>query len=159
MPFVDAMEAVDASTTARPGKMNGDLLTFIQMVAFGVVGFGIIILTARSIFAALNKPTASLSLAGGAGGPDAQIAGGSIGSIGSIGSRTTAMVQQSNALGIEQSPAQGARPAIEEDENVTMNNIRGQMRASSVRKVVNLVDQHPDTTLGIIRGWISTDGG
>jgi flagellar M-ring protein FliF len=152
MPFVDAMEAVDGTPAARPGKANGDLLTFVQMVAFGVVGFGIIILTARSIFAALNKPGASLSLTSGAGAPAGQIAGGSIGS-------STASGQQSTTLGIEHSPAEGARPAIEEDENMTMNNIRGQMRASSVRKVVNLVDQHPDTTLGIIRGWISTDSG
>ena len=73
MPFVDAMEAVDAAPAGRPGKANADLITFIQMVAFGVVGFGIIILTARSIFAALNKPVAGLSLAVGAPG---QISGG-----------------------------------------------------------------------------------
>jgi flagellar M-ring protein FliF len=84
-----------------------------------------------------------------------QISGASIGSIGS----GTAGGQQSNVLGIEHSSAEGARAAIEEDDNMTMNNIRGQMRASSIRKVVNLVDQHPDTTLGIIRGWISTDNG
>ena len=70
MPFVDAMEAVDAAPPARPGKSNADLITFIQMVAFGVVGFGIIILTARSIFTALNKPVAGLSSGGWSAGPD-----------------------------------------------------------------------------------------
>jgi flagellar M-ring protein FliF len=40
-----------------------------------------------------------------------------------------------------------------------MNNIQGQIRGSSIRKVLHLVDQHPDTTLGIIRGWLATDGG
>jgi flagellar M-ring protein FliF len=150
MPFVDVMESVDAGTKLGPSKVNGDLLTFIQMVAFGVVGFGIIILTARSIFAALNKPVASLSLTATAGVPAGPVAGASIGS-------RIPMVQQSNALGIEHSPAAGPRPAIEEDDSLTLNNIKGQLRGSSVRKVVNLVDQHPDTTLGIIRGWISTD--
>jgi flagellar M-ring protein FliF len=81
MPFVDAMEAVDAAPPTRPGKSNADLITFIQMVAFGVVGFGIIILTARSIFTALNKPVTGLALAGGAPG---QISGGAAGSAGSI---------------------------------------------------------------------------
>jgi flagellar M-ring protein FliF len=42
---------------------------------------------------------------------------------------------------------------------VTMSNIQGQLRASSIRKVTQLVDRHPDTTLGIIRGWIATDHG
>ena len=40
---------------------------------------------------------------------------------------------------------------------MTMNNIQGQLRASSIRKVTQLVDRHPDTTLGIIRAWIATD--
>jgi flagellar M-ring protein FliF len=151
MPFVDPMEAVDAAPAARPGKATGDLVTFVQMVAFGVVGFGIIILTARSIFAALNKPPTSLSLAGGMAG---QIAGSSMGLSGS----SPAIGQPTGALGIEHSPSEGGRPAIAEDDTVTMNNVRGQMRASSIRKVVHLVDQHPDTTLGIIRGWISADG-
>jgi flagellar M-ring protein FliF len=145
MPFVDGMESVDTPPPARPGKVSGDLVTFVQMVAFGVVGFGIIILTARSIFTALNKPSPSLSLAGGpAGAITAGVA--------------SAPGQQTGALGIEHSPAQGGAPAIDDDDTVTMNNIRGQMRASSIRRVTTLVDQHPDTTLGIIRGWISTDG-
>ena len=132
--------------------MNADLITFVQMVAFGVVGFGIIILTARSIFAALNKPVAGLSLAVGAPG---QISGGAVGSAASI----AAGGQPGSVLGIGHSPGEGAHPESDEDESLTLSNIQGQLRASSVRKVVSLVDQHPDTTLGIIRGWISADSG
>jgi flagellar M-ring protein FliF len=40
-----------------------------------------------------------------------------------------------------------------------MNNIHGQLRASSIRKVTQLVDRHPDTTLGIIRAWMTADHG
>src|ERR1700712_2761774 len=69
MPFVSPMEVVDGSPVGRPAKANGDLITFVQMVAFGVVGFGIIILTARSIFAALNKQPVSLAMVGGGMGP------------------------------------------------------------------------------------------
>ncbi|HEX3575381.1 MAG TPA: flagellar basal-body MS-ring/collar protein FliF [Rhodopila sp.] len=150
MPFVDGMESVDTPPPARPVKVSGDLVTFVQMVAFGVVGFGIIILTARSIFAALNKPLPSLGLAGG---PAGAITAGA-----NTAGAAPAIAQQAGALGIEHSPAQGGASAMDDDDTVTMNNIRGQMRASSIRKVTTLVDQHPDTTLGIIRGWISTDG-
>jgi flagellar M-ring protein FliF len=148
MPFVDAMESVDTGPAARPGnKMNGDLVTFVQMVAFGVVGFGIIILTARSIFAALTKQPAALSIAGGG---QAQ-----------IGPGGTAEVtgQAGGALAIEHSSAEAARnaAAADDDETMNINNIQGQLRASSIRKVLKLVDQHPDTTLGIIRSWLSTD--
>jgi flagellar M-ring protein FliF len=144
MPFVDVMEAVDTTPPARPGKANGDLITFVQMIAFGIVGFGIIILTARSIFAVLNKPPPSLSLAGGLNGHGEEV-------------RNPVIGQRSAALGIDNKTAEAGRIAI--DDTVAVSNIQGQMKASSIRKVVQLVDQHPDTTLGIIRGWISTDVG
>ena len=147
MPFVATLDAVEGTPLGRPGKANGDLVTFLQMIAFGVVGFGIIILTARSIFAALNKPSTSLTLAGGAPG---QIMDG----------RGLAIGQQAGgALGIGHSGPTGGNPEIEDDDIVTMNNIQGQLRASSIRKVTQLVDRHPDTTLGIIRAWIATDHG
>ncbi|HBK08881.1 MAG TPA: flagellar M-ring protein FliF [Acetobacteraceae bacterium] len=144
LPFVNPIDATEGAPTPRTGKTNGDLITFIQVIAFGVVGFGIIILTARSIFTTLSRPATSLSLAGTPGG---EIAGGAAPALG----------QPTGTLGIEQAGAHGI--GTEDDDTVTMNNIQGQMRASSIRRVTALVDRHPDTTLGIIRGWISTDAG
>jgi flagellar M-ring protein FliF len=147
MPFVATLDAAEGTPLVRPGKSNGDLLTFVQMIAFGVVGFGIIILTARSIFATLKKQSTSLTLAGG---PAGEIAGVSTPGIGP---------QSVGALGIGHSGTGGAQAAAEDNDTLTMNNIQGQLRASSIRKVTQLVDRHPDTTLGIIRGWISTENG
>jgi flagellar M-ring protein FliF len=138
MQFVATAEAVDTAPVTGPGRVNGDLLTFLQMIAFGVVGFGIIILTARSIFATLNRQSTTMGLAGGAAG---EIAGGPA---------------AGGALGIGQGGAEGGS---DDDETIAMNNIQGQLRASSIRKVTQLVDMHPDTTLGIIRGWLATDLG
>ncbi len=146
MPFVTTLDAAEAAPVTRPAKANGDLITFVQMIAFGVVGFGIIILTTRSILTALNKPTTGLALAGAQHG---QMVG--VGSPGII-------QQASGALGIGHGvPESGF--AAEEDESIRLNQIQGQMRMSSIRKVTQLVDRHPDTTLGIIRGWIATDQG
>ena len=120
------------------------------MVAFGVVGFGIIILTARSIFAALSKPTVAMTMTESA----AEIAQGGVAAIGSA--------QQAGVLGIANGAAEGGGALTvigNDDDVVTMNNIQGQLRASAIRKVTQLVDRHPDTTLGIIRGWIATDHG
>jgi flagellar M-ring protein FliF len=146
MPFVDAMEVVDTSAPGKPAKMNSDLITFVQMVAFGVVGFGIIILTARSIVTTLNRQSATLSLPAGT---QTQIGGSEPG-------------QPGHALAITQNSGEAARApsgaAIEDDETIALGNIQGQLRASSIRKVLKLVDQHPDTTLGIIRGWMSSEG-
>jgi flagellar M-ring protein FliF len=149
MPFVDAMESVDPSLPGKPAKMNSDLITFVQMVAFGVVGLGIIILTARSIVAALNRQSATLSLPTSI---QMQIGGNEPGQL----------AGQPGALAIAQGGGDAARTrggaTVEEDETIALGNIQGQMRASSIRKVLKLVDQHPDTTLGIIRGWLSSEG-
>jgi flagellar M-ring protein FliF len=147
MPFVAMLETAEAAPLTGPGKVNGDLLTFVQTIAFGVVGFGIIILTARSIFEALNKQSASMTVAGGAA---AEITGVSAPAIGQ---------QNAGAVAIGHNVAMAAHAQIEEDDMVIMNNIQGQLRASSIRKVTQLVDMHPDTTLGIIRGWIATGQG
>ena len=150
MPFVATLDAAEAAPLARPGKTNGDLVTFVQMIAFGVVGFGIVILTARSIFAALNKGPGTLSIAGGGAG---EIAGGP--------SPGIAQQRSGGAIGIEHGGGGGGQVGAEEDDDdtVTMSNVQGQMRASAIRKVTQLVDRHPDTTLGIIRAWIATTQG
>jgi len=151
MPFVTTLDPAEAAPSSRPVRANADLMTFLQMVAFGVVGFGIVIMTARSIFAALSKPPASLTIAGGTPGEiaDGMLPGG--------------VQQPGGALGIGHSApgaggGGGGGPAgVEDDEAMTLSNIQGQLRASSIRKVTQLVDQHPDTTLGIIRAWLATD--
>ncbi|MDB5399564.1 MAG: flagellar M-ring protein FliF [Rhodopila sp.] len=154
MPFVSTIDAAEGTPSTRPAKANGDLITFLQMIAFGVVGFGIVILTARSIFAALHKQT-DLTIAGA---PVAEI-GDSTG-YGGGGHQ----MQGTTSLGIAHSGAGGGgggggggQAAIDDDDTLTMSNIQGQLRASAIRKVTQLVDRHPDTTLGIIRAWIATD--
>lgn len=142
MQFVSTMDAAETAPVVRPGRVNGDLVTFLQMVAFGVVGFGIIILTARSILAGLKKPVETLALAGATVGGDGAVA------IGSGGP---------SSIGIEHNGADGEALSEEDEDMVALNQIQGRMRASSIRKVTHLVERHPDTTLGIIRGWIAMD--
>jgi flagellar M-ring protein FliF len=53
--------------------------------------------------------------------------------------------------------AQGAStlPALLEDESmVNIAQIEGQMRASSLRRITELVEKHPEETLSIVRGWM-----
>jgi flagellar M-ring protein FliF len=148
MPFVSTLAGAEAAPMVAPNRANGDLVTFLQMIAFGVVGFGIIILTARSIFAALNKGSGSLMFAGGASAE-----------IGGLDGPADGQHGPGTALGIAHGGGDDGQLDPEEDDTVIVHNVQGQMRASSIRKVTQLVDQHPDTTLGIIRAWIATDQG
>ena len=43
------------------------------------------------------------------------------------------------------------------DAMVTLAKVDGQLRVSSLRRMTELVEQHPDQTLSIIRGWIQQE--
>ena len=76
MPFTSTIDVADTgAAAARPAIQNSELMSFVQIIAFGVIGLVIIILTARSIYANLNKPPATITMAGA---PDMLASGGSV---------------------------------------------------------------------------------
>ena len=45
-------------------------------------------------------------------------------------------------------------PLLEDESMVNIAQIEGQLRASSLRKITELVEKHPEETLSIMRGWM-----
>jgi flagellar M-ring protein FliF len=45
-------------------------------------------------------------------------------------------------------------PMIEDESMVNIAQIEGQMRASSLRRIGEIVEKHPEETLSIVRGWL-----
>jgi flagellar M-ring protein FliF len=52
-----------------------------------------------------------------------------------------------------------AAAQLEDDAMISLNQIEGQMRASSLRKLTDIVGKHPDETLTIMRGWMAQENG
>jgi len=50
--------------------------------------------------------------------------------------------------------AAGTPQMLEDESMVKIAQIEGQMRASSLRRIGELVEKHPDETLAIVRGWM-----
>jgi flagellar M-ring protein FliF len=48
---------------------------------------------------------------------------------------------------------------LEDESMVSIAQIEGQLRASSVRRISDLADKHPDETLSILRGWMAQETG
>jgi len=46
---------------------------------------------------------------------------------------------------------------ITDESMVSISNVEGQMRASSIRLVTELVDKHPEEALAIMRGWMQEE--
>jgi flagellar M-ring protein FliF len=47
-----------------------------------------------------------------------------------------------------------ALPAVEEDGMVSLANVEGQLRVSSLKRLGDLVERHPDETLAVLRRWL-----
>jgi flagellar M-ring protein FliF len=54
------------------------------------------------------------------------------------------------------SPA-GAAALLADESMIEMANIEGQLRASNIRKLAEMVEKHPDESLNIMRGWMSQE--
>ena len=52
-----------------------------------------------------------------------------------------------------------ALPMLEDESMVNIAQIEGQMRASSLRRLTELVEKHPEETLSIMRGWMAQENG
>jgi flagellar M-ring protein FliF len=59
------------------------------------------------------------------------------------------------AVGPSGGGAAAALPAPEQDDGIDIAQINGRVRASSVKKVAEVVGQHPDESAQIIRGWLN----
>jgi flagellar M-ring protein FliF len=46
-------------------------------------------------------------------------------------------------------------PAQEDDTLLNVANVEGRLRASSIRKLADVVETHPETALTIVRGWLT----
>ncbi|MBW8270709.1 flagellar basal-body MS-ring/collar protein FliF [Caldovatus aquaticus] len=55
--------------------------------------------------------------------------------------------------------ATGAPPGAGAEAMVQIANVEGQMRASSLARVAELVGRHPDETLAVLRRWLSPEEG
>ena len=48
---------------------------------------------------------------------------------------------------------------ITDESMVNMMNVEGQLRASSIRKLSEMVEKHPEESLSIMRGWMTQEQG
>jgi flagellar M-ring protein FliF len=136
----------DAATTAESSSIFGlqldkaDLLRLAQTALFGLIGIVTLLVVLRPMVLRITSVTPAAIAAGHGGGALASIAG-------PMGAALPAPAAQAIAA--------GAAPALIEDESmVNIAQVEGQMRASSLRRIGELVEKHPEETLSIVRGWM-----
>ena len=137
MPFVTEDVAAPAPHGWMAMLRQPDVLHLAETVLFGVIGVLVLIGVLRPMvlrIAALPPAVAEPAMALAAAGRPAAAEPGLL-------------------------PAVPNVALLEDDRLITVAQIEGQMRASSMRRVAQLVERHPDETLAIVRNWMGQERG
>jgi flagellar M-ring protein FliF len=125
------------------------LFRLAESVLLALVALLAVLLIGRPIATRLTASPAPRAALAGAGGAAGAIAAGGEGAAALPGAPgMAALPGQAGAVALP-----GAEVA--DEAMVTLAKVEGQMRASSIAKLVQLVEKHPDETLTVIRRWLT----
>lgn len=143
------------SEVTAPPEVNGilgmklekaDLMHLAQTVLFGLIGIVALLLVLRPMV--LRITAVAPGAIGGGGGAFAALGG-----PGGMPAAAGAGVPSALAGPVP------LPPLLEDESMVKIAQIEGQMRASSLRRITELVEKHPEETLAIVRGWMVQESG
>ncbi|WP_119302075.1 flagellar basal-body MS-ring/collar protein FliF [Dongia deserti] len=148
MKFAEPAPLEDSGTTLL-GLDKTDLMRLAELVVLAIVAMLVLLLVVRPllgrILAMPSIAPANIALAG-------------------PGDRLALPPGAAAALAIP-GPAQTQLPAVpsaseaeaiaaEIDQMIDINQVEGRVRASSIKKISELVDQHPEQAVNLIRQWV-----
>jgi flagellar M-ring protein FliF len=120
-----------------------------ETALIGLLALLALFLVARPVARRLSLSLAPTPALAGAGAAGAALEGGAGGAMVAGGAPGTALPGAEGA---------GALPPPDgSEEMVNMVAVRGQMRASSIAKVVKLSEEHPDEALLVLRRWLTPE--
>jgi flagellar M-ring protein FliF len=144
MPFAD-MEEVSAAPDAASflGFTKSDVLRLIEVVALGLVAVLAMLFVVRPVLiriAAIIRsipvtPMLPAALAGP--GPEA----------------LTSSAGETKMITSDVPPIHVATPGI--DQMIDIAKVEGQVKASSMKKIGEIVEKHPEEAVAILRGWLA----
>lgn len=128
-----------------------------ESAIYALVALVAILLVARPMARRLSATLVPQAALAGMGPEDAALAGPGAAALG--GPAGTAALSGPAAMGAIAGPGgvAGVLTGPEGDEMVSLDNVQGQLRASSVARVNALLDAHPDEGLAVVRRWLAPE--
>jgi flagellar M-ring protein FliF len=126
------------------GLDKNDIMRFAELGVLAVVALLILLFAVRPFIKNLSAPApGQMALAGPSGGPVTRLV------TLSDGTQQQVVVDQSGE------PIAIAGPAPSDiDQRIDIAKIEGQVKASSIKRVSEFVDKHPDESVAILRNWL-----
>ncbi len=141
MPFVSETPSPQIATGLLGLRLtNSDLLHLLEIGLFGLVGVISLLFVLRPMVIRITSLT--------------PLSGSEL--IASIGQIPLAASPSPPAL---PPPTNPGSMLLEDQSMVSVAQIEGQMRASSIRRLSELANRHPDEALAVVRGWMMQETG
>jgi len=149
MRFVQFLDEGSGQTSSGPAFDLGkaDYMRIAEIAAFVLVGLLLVLLVLRPLL--LRKPDAAAP--GPAALPGARPLPQLAAPAGAAGQAVLQATEASSPVAAQAPPPPA--PAIQESM-IDIARIEGQVKASSLRKLGELVDKHPEEAVSIIRSWM-----
>jgi len=158
MPFV-SLEAGDTESQGLlMGLTKADLMRVAELLVLGVVAVLVLLMVVRPLLGRLLEVDEEAAVGGGAGllpgmpgqpalvGPD----GHQIPRL--PGDPSTVVATRVGEDGMPQKNV-----ASEIEQMIDLNQVEGRVRASSVKKIAEIIEKHPEEAVAIIRGWLHAE--
>ncbi len=143
---IEAPEAIEAAEPLL-GLYKSDYMRIAEMVILGILGILFILLVFRPLINGLLEApgTAVATIGDGSSDPDApQLA---------APEGEQAMLAEGGGASIEALPAPDGSIA----QMIDIAQVEGQVKASSVKKVGEIVQNHPEEAVAIVRSWMGQE--
>ncbi|MCC6719935.1 MAG: flagellar M-ring protein FliF [Acetobacteraceae bacterium] len=147
-----------------------DTADIARMAQTAVVGL-IAVLALLLVFRPMVMRVTALGAKGLAAGAIAALPGGGAMAVGADGTITAASLgMAADVTRLLEGPSGARAPgggggagddfaAAEDESLVSLRNVEGQLRASAVRRLAEMVDRHPEESLTIVRAWMQEGSG
>jgi flagellar M-ring protein FliF len=145
-------EIVEDAGTMLLGLDKTDLMRLAELLVLAVVALLVLLLVVRPLLSRIlampSVAPANVALAG----PGDQLAlpPGAAAALAIPGPAQTTLP----GLPTMPSSSDAEQIAAEIDQMIDLNQVEGRVRASSIRKISDLVDQHPEQAVNLIRQWV-----
>ena len=143
-------------TAAKPPLFDfdkNDIMRAAEMGVLFIVALLTIFLVARPLLKFVTQP----GVAGGGfpGGQPALAGAGAGGGFAGVGALAGSSGSPSlSYVAADNVAATGLVPTVEQEQRIDIARIEGQVKASSVKKVAEFVDRHPEESVSILRAWL-----
>ncbi len=146
LPFADAaVDLGDGEGSGFFGFTEAQLMRIAEVLVLGVVAVLVLLLVVRPL---IGRMVEGGGINSGVGRlPDHS-------GVGATGGGHAALAGPGHDGNEQHSPSSSEVVAEEIDQMIDLNKVEGRVRASSVRKIGEIVDKHPDEAVAIIRNWL-----